>query len=40
MPNLYLETPKRGGHVGFILAKSEFTYSELRALEFLNEEKG
>ncbi|WP_421978729.1 YheT family hydrolase [Roseivirga seohaensis] len=39
MPNLYLETPKRGGHVGFILAKSEFTYSELRALEFLNEEK-
>ncbi|MGW8123878.1 YheT family hydrolase [Roseivirga echinicomitans] len=37
MPNLYLETPKRGGHVGFILPNNEFTYSELRALEFLAE---
>ena len=37
MPNLYLETPKKGGHVGFIIPGSEFTYAELRALEFLNE---
>lgn len=36
MNNLYLEVPKRGGHVGFIKSKSEFTYAELRALEFLN----
>ena len=36
MPNLYLETPKRGGHVGFATWGSEFTYSELRAFEFLN----
>jgi hypothetical protein len=37
MPNLFLEVPKRGGHVGFIIPRSEFTYSELRALEFLND---
>jgi predicted alpha/beta-fold hydrolase len=36
MPNLFLETPKRGGHVGFILPRNEFAYSELRALEFLS----
>ncbi len=35
MNNLYLETPKRGGHVGFTLRGNEYTYSELRALEFL-----
>lgn len=35
MPNLFLETPKRGGHVGFIMPRNEFAYSELRALEFL-----
>ena len=36
MPNMYLETPKRGGHVGFARPLKEFTYSEIRALEFLN----
>ncbi len=34
--NIYLETPKRGGHVGFVVPGSEFTYSELRTFEFLN----
>ncbi|MBO3696952.1 YheT family hydrolase [Roseivirga sp. E12] len=34
-PNIYLETPKRGGHVGFVESGSDFTYSELRTLEFL-----
>ena len=33
---VHLETPERGGHVGFVLPGSEFTYSELRALEFLS----
>lgn len=37
MPNLFLETPERGGHVGFSRWRSEFTYSELRALEFLTD---
>lgn len=37
MPNLFLETPKRGGHVGFIMPGTEFAYSETRALEFLSE---
>lgn len=36
MPNLFLETPKRGGHVGFIMPRNEFAYSELRALKFLS----
>lgn len=35
--NIFLETPKRGGHVGFALWNSEYTYSEKRAFEFLNE---
>ena len=35
MPNLFLETPDRGGHVGFTRPGEEFTYSELRTLEFL-----
>lgn len=34
--NIYLEMPNRGGHVGFALPGSEFTYSEMRTLEFLN----
>lgn len=34
--NLYLETPARGGHVGFIQRGKEFTYSEERALDFLS----
>ncbi|GAB5528949.1 MAG: alpha/beta fold hydrolase [Roseivirga sp.] len=33
--NLYLEMPKRGGHVGFMIPGEEFAYSEQRALEFL-----
>jgi len=33
---VHLETPKRGGHVGFVQKGSEFTYSEQRALEFLS----
>ncbi len=36
MPNLTLETPKRGGHVGFARLGKEFTYSEIRALEYLS----
>ncbi len=32
---IYLETPKRGGHVGYMQTGSEFTYSETRALQFL-----
>lgn len=34
-PFLYLETPARGGHVGFSLGK-EYNYMEKRAIEFLN----
>ena len=37
MPNLFLETPKKGGHVGFIIPGKEFTYAEQRALEFLSD---
>lgn len=35
MDNLFLEMPKRGGHVGFVQSGKEFTYSEERTLEFL-----
>lgn len=31
---VYLETPKYGGHVGFSLARNEFSWMELRALKF------
>jgi predicted alpha/beta-fold hydrolase len=34
-PNLYLEMPKFGGHVGFIDKKNVY-YNEKRALEFIN----
>lgn len=34
---LYLETPKYGGHCGFLLARSNYTFSEVRALEFFKE---
>ncbi|BAO77648.1 YheT family hydrolase [Winogradskyella sp. PG-2] len=34
-PNLFLEMPKYGGHVGFI-SKKNIYYNELRALEFVN----
>lgn len=37
MDNLYLEITKRGGHVGFALPNSEYSYSELRTFEFLNQ---
>ncbi|WP_366663742.1 hypothetical protein [Winogradskyella sp.] len=33
-PNVYLEMPNHGGHVGFI-NKREFYYNEKRALEFV-----
>ncbi len=35
LPNIYLETPKRGGHVGFMVLGEAYSYSELRTLEFL-----
>ena len=34
-PNLYLEIPKYGGHVGF-WGKNNISYTETRALEFFN----
>lgn len=34
-PFIYLEQPKHGGHVGFSLANSEYSWSEIRALEFV-----
>ena len=37
MSNLHLEAPERGGHVGFVIGGSKYTYSELRTLEFLTE---
>lgn len=33
---LYLETPEYGGHVGFSVRKSEFSYMEIRAFDFIN----
>ena len=38
-PSLFLETPERGGHVGFLRKGEEFTYSEIRAFEFINEKQ-
>lgn len=35
MANIHLETPQKGGHVGFVQAGKEFTYSEERSLAFL-----
>ena len=34
-PYIYLETPRTGGHVGFMVAGDEFTWAERRALAFL-----
>ncbi len=34
-PNLFLETPDNGGHCGFMLPGSEFSWAELRALSFV-----
>ena len=37
-PNLYLETPSHGGHVGFVAFNDQNEYwSETRTLEFINE---
>lgn len=33
-PNIFLETPATGGHVGFAVARDFYTYSERRALAF------
>ena len=33
-PNVYLETPKYGGHVGFVDRNNNY-YNEKRALEFI-----
>ncbi|MEQ8582742.1 MAG: alpha/beta fold hydrolase [Marinoscillum sp.] len=35
---VYLETPARGGHVGFTLAGNNYSYMELRAEEFIDQE--
>lgn len=37
-PNLYLEMPQYGGHVGFVDKKNVY-YNEKRALEFVNEHR-
>lgn len=34
--NIFLETPERGGHVGFARFGKEFTYAEQRTLDFMN----
>lgn len=36
-PNIYLETPKKGGHVGFTLRNDEYSYMEYRAAAFIDE---
>jgi len=35
-PYVYLETPERGGHVGFSLASKSESWMEVRAFEFVN----
>jgi uncharacterized protein len=35
-PNLFLEIPRTGGHVGFMVAGDEFSWAERRALEFVS----
>jgi len=37
-PHLYLETPRRGGHVGFLLRGADYTWSEWRAWQFVQEQ--
>ncbi|NID09735.1 YheT family hydrolase [Fibrivirga algicola] len=34
LPHFFLETPRLGGHVGFMTPRSLFTYAERRALSF------
>ena len=36
-PDIFLETPRTGGHVGFMVAGDEFTWAERRALEFVKQ---
>lgn len=36
-PFLYLEAPRTGGHVGFMVGGDEFTWAERRALAFVGE---
>lgn len=36
-PNIYLEVPKSGGHVGFVCFKNDHYWSERRAKEFLKQ---
>ncbi len=33
-PNIFLETPRNGGHVGFAIPRDSYTYAERRALAF------
>ncbi|MGM5632041.1 alpha/beta fold hydrolase [Apibacter raozihei] len=35
-PNIYFEKPKYGGHVGFPLHNSKFSWAEIRAKEFID----
>jgi uncharacterized protein len=37
MPNFWLQTPERGGHVGFYPYQKDENWAELRAIEWLNE---
>jgi len=39
-PNFFLETPKRGGHVGFSREKNGVTWGEQRAIEFIRDNCG
>ncbi len=34
-PHIFLETPRSGGHVGFMVARDAHTYAERRALAFV-----
>lgn len=35
-PEIFLEMPTRGGHTGFVLKGEEFTWAEMRFLDFLS----
>ena len=35
-PKVYLECPTRGGHTGFTLSNSEFSWVEIRSFEFIS----
>ncbi len=36
--HIYLETPEEGGHVGFTMSNSKYAWSEIRALEFVQQQ--